>query len=146
MGTQPEAKEERRVAQVLDELHEAASRADFEHYFSLLTEDAIFIGTDAKERWTIGQFKAYTKPYFDQGKGWTFVFTSRHVYISGSGQTAWFDETLENAKYGACRGSGVLVKRDGNWKVAQYNLTVPIPNELVLEVVGKIKTQQEVAE
>ncbi len=134
---------ERQVAQVLDDFHDAASRADFEGYFGLMAEDSIFIGTDASERWTYDQFKAFTKPYFDQGKGWTYVSTSRHIYFSGNGQMAWFDETLENSKLGECRGSGVMVKRDGSWKLIQYNLTVPIPNELVLEVVDKIRAQEE---
>ena len=35
--------------------------------------------------------------------------------------------------------TGVLVKRDGGWKITQYNLTIPIPNEIALEVVERIR-------
>jgi hypothetical protein len=37
------------------------------------------------------------------------------------------------------RGSGVLVLEGGRWKVAQYNLSIPIPNELVREIVRVIR-------
>ena len=37
------------------------------------------------------------------------------------------------------RGSGVLVLREGEWKVAQYNLTIPIPNPLAGDVVRQIR-------
>ena len=35
----------------LDAWHKAASEANFEAYFGLMTQDAIFIGTDATENW-----------------------------------------------------------------------------------------------
>ena len=43
------------------------------------------------------------------------------------GRTAYFDELLDNEDLGEMRGSGVLVREDGAWKVAQYNLSIPIP-------------------
>ncbi|MBL0921273.1 MAG: nuclear transport factor 2 family protein [Phycisphaerales bacterium] len=128
------------VESVLDRLHDAAARADEDVYFSLYTPDAIFHGTDAAERWTIEQFKGYAMPIFTEREvGWVYTPTSRHVFIAADGQTAWFDETLENAKYGACRGTGVLVRRGDAWLITQYNLTVPIPNDLLEEVAGMIR-------
>jgi len=47
------------------------------------------------------------------------------------GKLVWFDEALDNAGYGECRGTGVLQERDGGWVLLQYNLTVPIPNDLM---------------
>jgi ketosteroid isomerase-like protein len=127
------------VSRVLDALHEAAAEADFDRYFGLYAEDAIFLGTDATERWTRADFMAYAKPYFDQGRGWTYTMTERHVSISDDGNTAWFDERLDNASLGECRGSGALVKVDGEWMVVQYNLTIPIPNALASDVVEQIR-------
>lgn len=124
---------------VLDAVHRLASEADFEGYFGLYTDDAIFLGTDAMERWTIAEFKQYARPAFDRGTGWTYTMTERNVFVSGDGNTAWFDERLQNAAFGECRGTGVLVKQDGEWKVAQYNLTVPIPNDLLRTFAGQIK-------
>ncbi len=127
------------VSSVLDSLHDAAAKADEDRYFSLFAKDGIFLGTDDTERWTVEQFRAYAHPYFSQGKGWTYTVAERFVYFSRDGQTAWFDERLDNAKWGRCRGSGVLVKRGGGWKIEQYNLLVPIPNDLLPEVAGRIK-------
>lgn len=129
------------VAAVLDGLHEAASRADGRRYFALFAEDAVFMGTDAAERWSLAQFKAYAGPHFAKGKGWTYAPKQRHISVSPDGRTAWFDEMLDNAAYGTCRGSGVLVRRGGTWKLAQYNLGVPIPNALLPEVARMIKDE-----
>lgn len=127
------------VNQVLDALHEAASEADFDRYFALYADDAVFLGTDSTERWTIDEFKAYTRPRFANGGGWTYKPTQRHVSFTPDGHTAWFDELLFNASYGTCRGSGVLIQTDDGWKVSQYNLSIPIPNDLARSVVRSIR-------
>ncbi len=41
-----------------------------------------------------------------------------------------------------CRGSGVLVKEGGAWRVKQYILSTMVPNDL-LDTVIKLKTPQE---
>lgn len=133
------------VAAVLDALHAAASEADGDRYFALFAEDGVFLGTDATERWTVEQFKAYALPFFEQGRGWTYSPTERHVYVSEDGTTAWFDERLSNASLGDTRGTGVLVLRDGHWKVAQYNLTIPVPNELASDLVARIRASADPA-
>jgi hypothetical protein len=142
-SVQAQSQEEQRISQTLDNLHDAASKADFDRYFDLYASDAIFLGTDATERWTREEFMAYAKPYFDQGRGWTYVKIERHIYIADNDATAWFDERLDNASLGETRGSGVLVKADGEWQVAQYNLTIPIPNSLAGEVAARIRTQSD---
>jgi len=131
------------VAKVLDDFHDAASKADEERYFNHFTKDAIFLGTDAKERWTVDEFKKYAKPSFSKGRGWTYVAKTRHIYISADKNTAWFDESLQNENFGECRGSGVLVKQKGVWKIAQYNLTIPLPNSLARSVVKMIKEKEK---
>lgn len=130
---------EKSVAATLDALHSAASDADGDRYFALFAEEGVFLGTDATERWTVEQFKAYALPFFERGRGWTYTPTERHVYVSEDGTTAWFDERLENEGLGDTRGTGVLVLRDGDWKVAQYNLTIPVPNELASDLVARIR-------
>ncbi len=127
------------VAQVLDDFHRAASEADSDRYFGHFATHGIFLGTDATERWTVESFKGYAKPYFDQGRGWTYTATERHVYLSDDGLTACFDERLANESFGECRGSGVLVMDDGRWKIAQYNLTIPVPNDLAYDLVEMIR-------
>ena len=127
------------IASVLNGFHAAASRADAAAYFGALAPDAIFIGTDPAERWTVAEFRAFADPYFSQGRGWTYRPRDRHVALDGRGDTAWFDEMLDNDSYGVTRGTGVLVRVGGSWKIAQYHLTIPIPNELSKEVVRMIR-------
>lgn len=130
-----------RVEARLDAFHAAAAGAQFEAYFSCFTSDGVFIGTDATERWTVEQFKVYAKRAFDAGRGWTYVPTERHVVAAPDGTHASFDELLQNAKLGLCRGTGVLRLVEGEWKVAQYVLTIPIPNALAGEVVKRIREE-----
>jgi hypothetical protein len=127
------------IGRVLDRLHEAAAQAQFEPYFSLFVPDGVFIGTDAGERWTVPQFKAYAKPHFDRGTGWTYVATTRNITVSPDGRHAFFDELLDHASYGRCRGTGVLWRVGAEWKIAQYHLTIPVPNELAGTVVKLIR-------
>lgn len=127
------------VALVLDDFHQAASVADGERYFSHFTENGIFLGTDMTERWTLEQFKEYASPHFKHGNGWTYEPVFREVFISPGGRTAWFDERLQNKNYGLTRGSGVLVLQNGRWRIAQYHLTLPVPNDLMKTLVEMIK-------
>ena len=125
----------------LDQLHDAASKADGSRYFSLFTNDAIYIGTDAAERWTIKEFRAFAEPYFAKGTGWTYKPRSRHVVIADTPChcVAWFDELLDSESYGTSRGTGVLVLKNGRWRISQYALTFPIPNDLSKGMTNEIK-------
>ena len=127
------------VAAVLDDFHDAASKGDGVRYFSHFAPDGVFFGTDATERWTVSEFRDYAMQRFEAGTSWTYHPRDRHVFHSADGRTAWFDEVVVNAKYGACRGTGVLVELDGHWRIAQYNLTIPVPNAIALDVVEMIR-------
>jgi hypothetical protein len=127
------------VARVLDDFHAAAAAADFDRYFGHFARGGVFLGTDATERWTVEEFMVYARPYFRPGGGWTYRPRGRTISFTPDARTAFFDELLDNAGLGETRGSGVLVWEDGRWKVAQYNLSIPIPNELADTVVGLIR-------
>jgi ketosteroid isomerase-like protein len=135
MPSSPEAD----VAAVLDDWHAAAAGAQEERYFAHFAAGAVFLGTDATERWTAEEFRRYAHPHFAKGKAWSFKAVERHVAFSGDGAVAWFDEKLDTPNLGPCRGSGVLVREKGVWKIAQYNLAVPIPNDLMKEVKEQIE-------
>lgn len=118
------------IDRVLESFHAAAARADETALFACLTEDAVFLGTDATERWPGAEFRRYVTDRFRAGRGWTMTATRRDVTVRGD--VAWFDEDLSHLRYGALRGSGVLVRgADGAWRIAHYNLTFTIPNERV---------------
>jgi len=129
----------KQIIQVLDQLHLSASKADGDRYFSLFSAKAVFIGTAPDETWSIQDFKDFALPYFNKGTGWTYIPRDRHIYFSESNQTAWFDEMLDNEKYGETRGTGVLVYTKEGWKISQYHLTLPIPNSLTKTVVQLIR-------
>jgi hypothetical protein len=118
------------VEQQLDRWHEAAAKADYETYFDLMVESGVFVGTDATEHWDLSAFKSFSKPYFDKGKAWSFTSIERHIYFTDSEQTAYFDELLDT-HMGICRGSGVMLLKKGNWKVAHYVLSIAVPNDHV---------------
>ncbi len=132
------ADEQTGLSATLDNFHQAAARADTTSYLQATTEDVVFLGTDSTERWQGHGFREFVESQFATGRGWDYRPVERNVMVAADGQTAWFDETLQNADLGLCRGSGVLVKSADGWKIAQYNLSVPIPNELVLEMVADI--------
>jgi hypothetical protein len=124
---------------MLDDWHQAASVADGERYFAHFTPQAVFMGTDASERWDVTAFRAYAEPYFSEGNGWTYISVERYISFDASGQVGWFDERLSNEKYGEVRGSGVVVKRADVWKLAYYNMSFPLPNELTVQIVEQIR-------
>jgi len=122
------------VNAVINNWHKAAAEANYNNYFNLMTKDGVFIGTDATENWQNEAFKAFSKPYFDKGKAWSFSSIERNVYISDDKNTVWFDELLDT-QMKICRGSGVLRKEANNWKIAHYVLSIAIPNDNVKTVV-----------
>jgi len=128
------------VGRVLDDFHLAAAQADEARYFGHLAGNAVFLGTDGTERWEKEAFRAFAHPHFAQGKGWTFTPRDRHVTFSTAGGVAWFDEALDSATYGPCRGTGVLERIGETWKITQYNLSIPIPNHLADDVVARIRS------
>jgi len=124
--------EQEQINLVLDLWHQAAGKADFKAYFEAMTEDAIFMGTDATEYWNKPQFMEFSKPYFDYCKAWNFKSLQRHIYFEPAGKIAWFDELLDT-QMKICRGSGVLQKQDSKWKIKQFILSMTIPNEKIVE-------------
>jgi uncharacterized protein (TIGR02246 family) len=133
------------VAAVLDDWHAAAAAADEPRYFKHFAPDAVFLGTDGAERWTLEEFRRYAHPYFAMGRAWTFKPSGRHVTVSHDGAVAWFDEALDTPNLGPARGSGVLVRVKGIWKIAHYNLSVPIPNGLLKEFKERIEAHSKSA-
>ncbi|MDO9222943.1 MAG: nuclear transport factor 2 family protein [Caulobacter sp.] len=132
---------EQDIAAVLDALHAAAAKADGPAYFALYTPDAVYIGTDASERWSLAEFRGYAMPYFNKGQGWTYVPRERHITLApiACRCVAWFDELLDSQSYGTSRGTGTLVLTPQGWKVSQYALTFPIPNDLAKDMTTSIK-------
>ena len=103
--------ERRAIAGVLDDWHRAAAEADEARYFAHFTDDGVFLGTDATERWSTAEFRAFAHPHFARGRAWAFRATRRDIVVDPGGRLAWFDEDLATDTVGPSRGSGVL-RRD----------------------------------
>lgn len=129
------------INQTLNDWHKAAAEAKFDAYFGFMAADAIYIGTDAAENWNLQQFKDFSRPYFDKGKAWNFTPLQRNIYFNKDHSLAWFDELLDT-QMKICRGSGILRKENGQWKIAHYVLSMTVPNDRMEEVV-KIKSTLE---
>lgn len=126
--------------QFLNQWHQAASEADYEAYFRHMDSLSVFIGTDYTENWTKTEFKAFSKPYFDDGQAWDFKAIDRNIYSNATGSILWFDELLQTWM-GICRGSGVIENKEGQLHLKHYVLSVTIPNQDVSEFL-KLKPQE----
>ncbi len=133
--------QKKNISKVLDDLNAFAAAADYKNYFDLYAEESTFIGTDATEVWNKKEFMVWAKPFFDKGKAWNFTSLKRNITFSKDGTYAWFDEILDT-QMKICRGSGVLEKIGGKWKIRQYVLSTTVPNDVIDEVV-KIKAPIE---
>lgn len=133
--------EKSKINITLDQWHQAAAQANFDNYFGLMTNDAVFIGTDATENWQNQEFKKFAKPFFEKGKAWSFKSIERHIYFANDGKTAWFDELL-STQMKICRGSGVMKLEQNQWKIAHYVLSMTIPNQNI-DAVIQIKSPIE---
>lgn len=110
--------------------HKAAATADEDLFFGSMDSSGVYLGTDPEEYWLRDEMKIWSKAFFEKETAWDFTPIKRNVYFSEDKKTAWFDEQLDTWM-GICRGSGILSRKNGEWKIMQYNLSVLIENEKV---------------
>ena len=133
------ATKEAAAASVLDSLHAASKAGDANGYLSQFAPGAVFIGTAPGERWSLAALRSYVQQRFAAGDAWTYSVQERHVTLGPGGRSAWFEEVLKNDRYGATRGSGVLVKTGERWRIARYVLSLAVPDEAAPDVVERIR-------
>ncbi len=124
---------------VLDDWHLSAARGDRKRYLGHMAPDAVFMGTDASERWDVAKVTSYVDEHFTPGEGWTYYPFERYVNLSSSKGMAWFDEKLNSPGYGALRGTGVLRREGTTWKIVHYSMTFLVPNDIGGEVADMIR-------
>lgn len=127
------------IDKLLDAFHLAAENHNLKDYFGCFHRNGTFLGSDAKENWTVDEFVEFSKPHFISGSGWTYrpILGSRKFNLIGgwnenTAAIATFDELVKSKGLGiTCRGSGTLVKDTSKnvWFVLSYHLSIPIPNE-----------------
>ncbi len=129
--------QEKQANNVLDNLLLYATTADWDNYFALYSRNAVFIGTDATEHWNMVQFEQYARPT----KGWNYTLIERKTVRHDN--VIVFDEILDSKSYGISRGTGTLLLTEEGWKVAQYHLSFPIPNDIAKKVTTQIKATRK---
>ncbi len=122
----------------LNDWHKAAAKADELVFFDAMDENGIYIGTDATECWNRQEFYDWSLKYFQRETAWDFTPTSRNIYFSKDGTTAWFNELLDTWM-GVCRGSGTLHLGTEGWKIDQYHLSVTVPNARIKDFIELLK-------
>ena len=133
------------VNHLMEAWHQAASVADDELFFSSMTADGVYIGTDPKERWTRDELKVWSAPYFKRDTAWNLMPLSRNVAFSPDESIGWFDEMLDSWM-GLCRASGVVVRTKEGWKIKHYHLSIAVPNDVTpdyLKLIGKEMPKRE---
>lgn len=120
----------RLIDKLMDSWHKAAATADESIFFGSMTEDAIYLGTEAGERWLRDELKEWSKEYFAKDKAWDFTPSDRKIYFSSDKKMAWFEESLATWM-GPCLGSGVLALTEDGWKIKHYHLGVTVPNDKI---------------
>lgn len=128
----------KRVNAFLNEWHGLAAVGDTA-YFGYFDDESFYLGTDPKEIWNLQEFKDFAMPHFKQGSAWSFKTKDRNVHLGDYGHYVWFDEILDTWM-GLCRGTGVLEKKNGEWRIKHYSLTVLIPNSVIkkyTEIINK---------
>lgn len=118
------------VDKVLTAWHYASETANSAAFFGAMTEDGVYLGTDASERWLRDELKEWAAFAFERDTAWAFTPSKRKIYLSDNQRIAWFEEMLDT-QMGTCRGSGVLAKVGGVWKIKHYDLAIMVPNDLV---------------
>jgi uncharacterized protein (TIGR02246 family) len=127
------------INKLMDNWHKAAADANENLFFNSMTDDGVYVGTDASERWTKEEMRQWAKPYFDRRSAWNFVAKSRNISFSDDGNMAWADEVLDTWM-GDCRSSVVLIKNEQEWKIKYFHVAIAVPNNAVdryLQIIGK---------
>lgn len=132
------------IGAVIDDFHDAAKRGDKDRYLGHMTENSVFMGTDEWERWPkIPEFTDYVDMRFKDGKGWDYRSVERIIQLAESGDIAWFDEVTFSEKSGRFRGTGVVVREEGAWKIAHYAMSFLVLNENWDEVIELTRKTRE---
>ena len=98
----------------LDAWHEAASRADADVYLGSIADDGVFLGTDPSERWDKAAFSAYVLPYFEAGRGWTYLPSNRHAAMEGGSPGSTRPSRTRSTDSCAARASHAGGRRPGS--------------------------------
>ncbi len=130
------AKEKERVALVLENYVLASERQDMELVKDIWAPepDIVVFGTSSDEK-LVGwdAIREAFKRQFNASQETYIAVSDQKINVNDTGNTAWFSEIInynyvyhgEAKKYEGLRFTGVLEKRDGDWKIVQSHMSLP---------------------
>jgi ketosteroid isomerase-like protein len=120
-----------------NQLFESEDMAAFDRLFAH-DADAVSFGTDAAERFVgFDALRKSVTTQFASFEGSKLAVRDEVVTVSRGGDVAWFSEVVDwDTKAGGeavslkgSRFTGVLEKRDGEWKVVQFHASMPVQGQ-----------------
>ncbi len=120
----------------LDTFYSAGMVGNQAGVIAVLAPDAVFLGVAGKPRLQGQELRDALNESIASGSRWNYLSSERVVRQSVDGSVAWFDERLADQQLGNGRASGVLLKNGEVWQIAQYNLTLPLPDALTGSATG----------
>ncbi|MFP4470301.1 MAG: nuclear transport factor 2 family protein [Bacteroidales bacterium] len=100
------------------------------------SERIVSFGTESDEK-LVGfqQIKAAVESQFEDFSNTYISYRDQIIDLSEDGNTAWFSEIInynfildgEAHSYEGLRYTGVLVKKEGKWKLVQTHMSIPQP-------------------
>lgn len=122
------------------EWYYAASEGQVDKFLSFFSQEerTTYFGTDPQELWYgYAEIKANIEKNFKKYGKWTVM--SKNLTVQELGDVIIFTDEVElSARYAGssiaedARISGVLVKKDSEWKVLQVHLSFGTPNNQLL--------------
>ena len=98
-------------------------------------EDIVLIGTDSDEQF-VGweEIRPAIQHQFAEFEDTYISILDQMINISEEGNTAWFSQFInynfiykgQARSFKGIRYTGVMVKRDGTWKMVQSHLSIPV--------------------
>ena len=106
-------------------------------------EDIILIGTDSDEN-LVGweEIRKAIRRQFGSFENTLISITDQEIKINKNGNTAWFSQMLnynfifnsEAMSFEGIRFTGVLEKREGQWRLVQGHLSIPVEVDIEEEM------------
>jgi uncharacterized protein (TIGR02246 family) len=128
------------VKAVVDAFGRMWEEEDLETFDRIIArdDDMVVIGTDSAE-FVVGYeaFREARQAQYEAFENVDFNVQQQDIKLSESGTVAWFSETFDlftvasgkQVNLDGLRVTGVLEKRDGQWKIVQLHTSVPVPGQ-----------------
>lgn len=101
----------------------------------LHTEELVTIGADLDKVWYgWEEYSRFIKTAIERRKGHTVTERNTSIYINDDGTCAWYSQLIDTCletkgepfRLEGFRHTGVLVRRNDRWQIAQSHTSVPV--------------------